>query len=361
VAAVRGEPLPPGDLDFPALLAAAEAHGVLPLLARSGVVRTLPPEWQRRLGVLSIAHTARSQRALGTLARLVAAFRAAALPLVCWKGPLLADQLYGDPSLRAFTDLDVIVAPRETERAEALLEDLGYRPQSRLTRSQRATLRRFGSERLFLDAEGQTAIDLHWRFGNAGFPLPLEFDDAWARHVEWDVAGVRYPTLGPVDLVVTATAHGAKHLWHKLELLATAARLGERALDWDAVDALAGDLHLQRALGLAFLLAESVLGSPPPPVPRALSAARAVFPAVRNLVEENLFSARAVQRDAGPRQLWLLADRRRDVARAVAAALFVPTHADWQAAALPGWAYWLLRPARLLGRSLARSGRRITS
>src|SRR5262249_24401742 len=182
-------------------------------------------------------------------------------------------------------------------------------------------------------------------FGNVGFPLPLSFGEAWARHVEWELSGVRYPTIGPVDLVVTSAAHAAKHLWHKLEMVTAMARLGQRPLDWSAVEALAGRLHLLRILGLAFRLAEWLLGSPPPPLPHALDAARGVFPAVQRLVEVNLLSASSVQRDAGPRQLWLLADRRRDVATAVAAAVFLPTHARREGAARPARAHLLLPPS----------------
>ena len=53
------------------------------------------------------------------------------------------------------------------------------------------------------------------------------------------VDGHPFPTLGDVDLAVITCSHAAKHLWHRLELLAQIAALTRRSVDWDAVEQLA--------------------------------------------------------------------------------------------------------------------------
>ena len=49
---------------------------------------------------------------------------------------MLAQQLYGDLSLREFLDLDILVAPTHASTVIALLSAKGFEPQFILTRQQ---------------------------------------------------------------------------------------------------------------------------------------------------------------------------------------------------------------------------------
>jgi hypothetical protein len=357
LALARGEPMPASVYAGSALLDAADRHGLLPQLAHSRLSRELPPEVQRQLRARAVLNTARSQAAVDELVRLTNAFRAAGVPLLAWKGPILADQSYGEPWLRTFSDLDLIVAPGGLDRSEELLRQLGYQPARPVGDAQLRTLRRFNGERVFTCVGRPQAIDLHWRFAGASFPLPLSFDDAWQERVEWTTAAGPVSTLGPTHLAIATAAHAAKHLWCRLEALVAVGRLAQRQdLDWGAIDALARRFHVQRQLGTSFLLAERFLGASLPPLPTSLAASRSSLHVIASLVDANLF-APLPRYDAGPRDLRQLLDRRRDVVRALAVDVFVPTYPDWEAIQLPQaahWLYWVIRPSRLAWKYLTR-------
>jgi Uncharacterised nucleotidyltransferase len=110
----------------------AEHHGVTPLvepvIARLARKRPdLVPDDVRRAFV---ALTRRHRRAAATreksIDQLLAAFAAARIPIVLLKGAALAHLVYPNPELRPMVDIDVLIAPADTERAIRITRGLGY-------------------------------------------------------------------------------------------------------------------------------------------------------------------------------------------------------------------------------------------
>lgn len=332
LAVARGERVC-GPLDA-ATLDAAASEGLSGLLAR------LAEEVPRELRIRAATIEARSLYLGAELARIVAAF--GNVTLLALKGPVASQQLYGEPGLRAFADLDLIVDERDAERGEAILRNLGYRDAAPLTRAQRATKRRFHSGTEFVhDAHG-AVIDFHWRFGHVQFPLALPFAEAFARRTTVLLDGAAIPALGLSDLAVFTCSHAAKHFWYRLETLAQLAALTRLPVDWEEVDRIAVAARGSRQVGLSFLIAHDVLGTELPPLPRCLAASRRTWPQLK----QRLRKPHAQDPRGG--DLLLLLDRRRDALAATAAAVFVPTHADWAVSAAPEPMQWVMRPWRLL-------------
>jgi hypothetical protein len=330
-AAARGERV---HVEGEELVRAAASEGLLGLLARAA---TNP---HRDLQIKGAAIEAHGAFMSAELARIAAAFEWAGLPLLAFKGPVLSQQLYGDPGLRSFSDLDVIAAPRDADAAEALLRGLGYRELEPLGESERKTNRRFAGEVLFMNDSNGVLLDFHTHFANQQFPVRLSFDEVWNRRAAVAIGAMRIPSFGESDLVVLTCNHAAKHLWHKLEFFAQIAALARKTIDWNEVDRMAVDARAARQVGLSFLLARDLLGVEPPPVARCLALALPYLERVKRIV------GRA--HDATGSDLFLLLDRRFDALRAIALSVFVPTHADWQRSSQPAALQWILRPARLL-------------
>jgi hypothetical protein len=82
----------------------------------------------------------RSMTLTRELVRLLKLMRTNAVAMIPFKGPVLAQELYGNLALRRAGDLDVLVDKDAVDRADYLLRGLGYRrlqPESTLTRRQR--------------------------------------------------------------------------------------------------------------------------------------------------------------------------------------------------------------------------------
>lgn len=342
IAAARGERV---DADVEPFVAAAAAEGMVGLLARS--VERVP----RALRGQALAMEARAARMVVELARVTRAFAAAHIPMLVFKGAVLAQQLYGAAGARAFSDVDLIVAPDDAVAGEGVLRSLGYRDCEPMTEGQRKTNRRWVGESLFVDDASGVLADFHWLFSHVQFPLRLTFAGAWQRRQTVTVDGYDFDTLSDLDLVVLTCSHAAKHLWYRLEQFAQLAALAKRDVDWNAVEQLAIDSSAARQVGLSFLLARDVLEIEPPPLPKCYAAAQPVLEDVREIVARNLFSE--VRRmDATGRDHFLLADRRVDALRSLALGALVPTHADWQRSRLPAVLQWVVRPFRLAGKRL---------
>jgi len=320
LAAARGERVTVDDDD----VRAAAPAGMLGLLARAAV------NPHRELQMKAAAIEAHGAFMLAELARISAAFDEAHIPLLAFKGPVLSQQLYGHPGLRSFSDLDVIVAPRDADAGEALLHRLGYRESMPVSDAERRTSRRFAGEALFTNDGNGVLVDFHTLFSNQQFPIRLSFDDVWNRRAL--VAGI--PTFGDIDLVLLTCSHAAKHLWHKLEYVAQIAALARMPIDWAAVQQRAKEARVARQVAFSFQLAREILGIEVPfDVPR----------------DERINALAGKGHDATGRDLFLLFDRKRDVLRSFALSIFVPTHDDYRSP-LP----WLYRPWRLITRSRPR-------
>src|SRR5579863_3082612 len=92
---------------------------------------------------------ARAAHKMGLTAELIAltnAFKAAEIPVLPHKGPLLAQAAYGDLALREFTDLDLLIHAADLPRAIAMLADHGYLPASELAWLSPSTLLKWTGE-----------------------------------------------------------------------------------------------------------------------------------------------------------------------------------------------------------------------
>jgi len=187
------------------------------------------------------------------------------IPAVSYKGPTLAVMLYGDLSLRAFGDLDILVPEQDALRARRLLMDRGYAPERVETTDLHQFLRE-NHELLLYRADGKVRLDLHWRCisrvaGLVGDP------ERFLQHLETvSVAGEQVRTLRLETHLLVLSVHAAKHQWVQLKLLCDIAEiLAIPDLDWDYVLQEADDLGLKRVLGTGILLAQDLLAADVPP------------------------------------------------------------------------------------------------
>jgi len=124
--------------DWPRLRAAAAQHGLAGLLgvqllalpegASDGAAQDgcLPGFERHDWRSLTAAVETRALRMTAVLIKVLAALEDAGVRALPYKGPALAQQLYGDPCLRHFVDLDLVVAPQDARRALDCLERIGW-------------------------------------------------------------------------------------------------------------------------------------------------------------------------------------------------------------------------------------------
>lgn len=354
--------------DWEALGRLAWRHGVLPLLVRGLAALppgAVPPE---ALAQLRAQYLERSQRAMvmtGELLGVLAALEEAGIAAIPYKGPVLAAQAHGNVSLRQFRDLDILVAPGEVDRAEAVLAARGYRQAAPLTALERRLIRLGGSEFELARGDG-TLVELHWQLFGHYFPLPLDLAALRARLVPLPLGGRMVRTFALEDLLLILCAHGGDHSWERLEWIADVAALVARHpdLDWDALIARARRAGGLRMVLLGLRLASDLLDAPVPDGVLMRARADSRVGALAAEMRAALFDeALAIRRSERPIYVFNLAmrERRRDRVHYWLSRAFVPTVEDAAFIALPARLlplYFLLRPLRLIALFCLRIARR---
>src|SRR5262249_8236456 len=145
----------------------------------------------------------------GELLQLLDILEKQGIATVVFKGPILAEVLYGDLSLREFADLDIFVHEADISKAEQALIARGYKSYSADKDYRSAFLSYYGQQPF----RGQTGIivDLHWRLASRSVALPIESAEVWGRLQNVLIAGRMVPTLAQEDLVLLLAAHGTMH------------------------------------------------------------------------------------------------------------------------------------------------------
>ena len=280
--------------------------------------------------------------------------------MLCLKGPTLATLLHGDPALRCFADLDLLVQQSDYSRAETVLRQLGLQPIVNALFSQlETTPREFALERErdFDFPHHRYLIELHWCLTTYEFPRALETAGLFARRQQVLVGGQPLSTLSDRDIAVHLCHHGTLHSWAKLRYLAdfVSALSAIGASGWGAFRETVHGQGLSRPLSVAVPLCQEFLGMELPE--NAMPAGRRYQPAqwaIKFLRSDIIASSTRSES-----QLFALvfrmatAEKRRYRALFSAAKnMFTPTSNDYQWIVLPKplhWLYAVIRPFRRIG------------
>src|SRR6516225_5567069 len=180
------------------LLALADQHCVRPLLLQSLKAvcwDAVPLSVRLELDRFCKSNAQKNLLLAAELLRLLRSFNENELPVVAFKGPILAEAVYGDLSLREFCDLDLLIRMQDLTKAEDILLACGYTAQFP-DRDYRTA---------FLSYHGQYAfrrdiwVDLHWQFSQDGVVFPLQAAEVWPRLIDETIAGRTVPSLAHDD------------------------------------------------------------------------------------------------------------------------------------------------------------------
>ena len=252
-------------LDWTALIAYAEDHGVLGLtsvLLQNHDENIIPAENRESLRVWRRNHTLFTMNLTAEMFRLFDAFAAAGVEALVIKGPVLSARCYGDPGLRQYGDLDLIVRDKDIRHSSELMIGLGYEPSVPLTAIQ---ANKIPGEYNFRQTSNKLLVEFHTERTFRYHPRPLPVELLFKRQVRVDIDSHDVPALSPEDELILICIHGAKHFWEQLSYIAdVAAFVSRQQLDWDRVIAAAEEVGGERMLYVGLRLAADVLGAPLP-------------------------------------------------------------------------------------------------
>jgi Uncharacterised nucleotidyltransferase len=283
------------------------------------------------------------------LVRIVGCLEADGIKALPYKGPVLAQRVYGDATARQFSDLDILVSPEDVLRAELALAELGYKPKVELTPRAELAYIASGYEYSFDGPHGPNLLELQWRILPRFYAVDLGTQSLFARSERMVLVGQKVTTLCADDLMLALCVHAAKHVWVQLSWLCDIAQLAKSPLAWDAIRHRAAQLGIQRIVALNFLLARELFGSPwPIEVQRWIEKdtaaellAEEVLPILRCSAHYDTESMPYFCLMIRLRERW------RDRVRFLGRLAFTPSVGEWQSIRLPEPLFPLYRLVRL--------------
>jgi putative nucleotidyltransferase-like protein len=329
----------------------AEHHGILALAARNLIAnaRGLPLEIEHGLRSAYEENIRRNLWFAAEMVRIAEHFEKKKVRAVPYKGPALAESVYGDLALRNFSDLDLLIAPADFEAAKQALAELGYSPSAALGPGAERIWLRIGYERVFDGAAGPNLVELQWGVLPYFYAVDLRTDELLMRSGRAALGGRDVPSLAPVDLLLVLCLHAAKHLWMRLIWVCDIAEVLRQPSDYTQVLARARPLGITRILGVSFWLVKNVLGSP---IPKSAEEIIAADTQVKILGEE--FAARLArgaeydfESSEYFRLILRIRERRRDRRRYLWRLALTPGAGDVAAVRLPEPLFPLYRVVRL--------------
>lgn len=312
--------------------------------------------WTPRVPIdASRAHAQQALRGIRGLLEAAAALDEAHVPFVAFKGPVLAQWLYGDPCARRFADIDLLVTSERGHEALTVLESLGYR--RRIAGAPDGMAHRWiGAWPL---SRAGDDVDLHWRLLGPRFGSFLDTATVVDESMTITLAGRALRTPRPEHAAALVIVHSAKHLWYALEYVFALATMTRRAsINWEEVHEVMGEAGAINAAATGFALVQALFGVDPPSAFRTAVSRRDV-PALRDAALQSLSLPPGVfpDRRLDRRLQRLSLDRRIDRVRYDLLRIFEPTQADCEWIDLPeslAVLYWLVRPLRLAAREWQR-------
>jgi Uncharacterised nucleotidyltransferase len=247
--------------DWSRLLILAGEHGVLAHLARR--LRELdenlvPAEIKQALLERRRAQVFSTLRMTAELFRLLELFAAKDIPALVVKGPVLAMQAYGDPTMRSYGDLDLLVRQRDIRRATESLQAWGLQAAVPLRAIDAGKI---PGQYLFSKPDAKLIVELHNDFTLRYFPRRLPLEKFFARRILVRLDTHEAPALAVEDELVYICVHGTKHLWERLSWIADVAALVSRqsGIDWQGATETAKEVGAERMLHTGLRLASDVL------------------------------------------------------------------------------------------------------
>src|SRR2546422_2601482 len=255
-----------GPTDWDRLIILAEEHGVIGHLAaclRKLKEDSVPPGIGQPLADRRRAQVFLSLRLTAELFRLLERFTSEGICALVVKGPVLAVQAYGDPAMRSYGDLDMLVRQRDIRRATELVSAAGYVAAVSLSAIDAGKI---PGQYLFSKPDSKLIVELHNDRTLRYFPRQLPLEEFFARQVRVKLDAREVPALSVEDELVLICVHRAKHFWERLMWVADVAGLvtRETGIDWGRVADLAKALGAERMLHAGLHLATNVLGAQMP-------------------------------------------------------------------------------------------------
>ncbi len=253
-------------IDWAFLIEIANQHGVMPLLywsLKATCPEAVPKDIWVKLQTLFHAHAAYNRFLTSQLLDLLNMFKDSDISAIPFKGPALANSVYGNLVLRQFCDLDILFHKSDILTAKNLLIAQRYENAEKLTYEQEIAQLQSPYVKAYTYKSNKTPVmvELHWQLRATYSSFPINYEGLWERMIPVSLADTPIFNLSPEDEILYLCAHGCGDRWQKfLQIcdIAEAIRT-HQTLNWQQMLEQASRLGCRRRLFLGLFLSKELL------------------------------------------------------------------------------------------------------
>lgn len=352
----------PESISWKSLLDLAERHGTLPLVHRflASRAQEVPAETLLLVKQRQQVNLHKSLFLARELIRILDCLARLGIEAMPYKGVTLAEQMYGDLSLRPAGDIDLLIRPEDLSRIRQAVRELGYTPHQSLSAAEERAYMQSGYECAFDSEAGPNLLEVQWAIQPHFYAVDYDMPGMFRRGMTITLAGQTVKTPSPEDQVLILSIHAAKHVWGRLIWLCDMAHILQLpALNWRWIEDEANALGVARILRITLLLTNRFLGTPLPAFLQAGVAGDGLAVRLADKVAAQIAGGNScdVESLAYFRLMMQLRERGADQVRFLQRLALTPGPGEWQAVRLPAPLFPLYRLVRLsrLAARLARA------
>jgi len=353
-------------LDWDHLIKSALNHRMIPLLYWTLITTSqdlVPGDVLKDLRMIHLLNARRNILLAGELIRVIKSMETQGIPVLPFKGPVLAASAYGDLSLRQFDDLDILVPLARLAEVDELLISMGYEDEQqhrRVSKKQKEAMLKYQHHHHFYRPDSKVHLEVHWTLSPELYSFHQDTASLWDRSEKVTLLNRELMGLSSEDTMVLICDHAARHQWNRLAWISDVAMiLDSKHLKWDLVVEQANKWRARRALLLGLFLANELLGaSIPDDIDRLITEDQKVRVLASEAIDglyldesASAFSSDPARGEIQDQLFYVRArDRFFDRARLYLRLATTPTVEDWNYLSIPDPLfsfYYLIRPVRL--------------
>lgn len=263
---IKLERLSLGILDWDALLDSAYLHGIFPLLFKAlKEVATMSEEITARLKNINLQIARTNMMMTAELLNVIRLLDENGIRTIAIKGPVLSQIIHRDITQRQFSDLDLLVHPKDMYRSLELLEGIGYVSEHPIAFLKNKTLLKVGKDFPTTHTEKNVLIEFHWKLFLDRHIKKSNIDLFSDTNYHCTINNTSVETLALDALLLYLLLHGSKHYWERLEWIVDIDRLiriHSDEIDWDALCKMAQDMEIGFMFYLGLAVSHELFHTP---------------------------------------------------------------------------------------------------
>ena len=214
----------------------AYSHGVYPLFYHALINHAsnlLDQETKDAMAYLHESIQVTNEAMTNELIRLTRLLKEQDIEVLSFKGPILAEQAYGNIAFRQYSDLDILCKQPDFKKIEKIFSKNNYKAQYSIDDLNDKTFFEFNNDCPFYNTENNIFLECHWDFFRKELKIPTEDFTPWKSSKLQNIQDKTLRTLSNENHLLFLAAHGCKHFFERIIWITDIDRMIRSDIDLD--------------------------------------------------------------------------------------------------------------------------------